>query len=286
MTAWRSLLFVPASDDKRLASVHTRGADAVIVDLEDGVAPDAKAAARAALPAIVADLAGKGCEVLVRINGPWRMALADLEVAVRADVRALLIPKVESAARLASISEIIGELEAVRDLEVGALGLVALIETPAALAALAEIAAVPRVVGLALGSEDFSLTLGVPPSRDSLDLPCKMVALAAAGRGLAALALPGTIAEFRDLAAYEASVTSARAVGATGAVCIHPAQVAVLNTGFSPTEAEHAWARAVLGAWDAPERGGRGVVSLAGAMIDLPVVERARRLLAAAALGD
>lgn len=285
MTAWRSLLFVPASDEKRLAAVHTRGADAVILDLEDGVAPEAKAAARAALPAHIADLAAKDCEVLVRINGPWRLALADLEAAVRADVRALLVPKVESAARLAAISEIIGELEAERDLDVGALGLVALIETPAALSALAEIAAVPRVVGLALGSEDFSLTLGVPPSRESLDLPCKMVALAAAGRGLAALALPGTIAEFRDLAAYEASVKAARAVGATGAVCIHPAQVPVLNTGFSPTEAEHAWARAVLAAWDAPERGGRGVVAMAGAMIDLPVVERARRLLAAAALG-
>jgi len=285
MTAWRSLLFVPANDARRLATIHTRGADAVILDLEDGVAPEAKAAAREGLAAAIADLAAKGCEVMVRINHPWRLALADLEVAVRADVRALLIPKVETAGRLSAISEIVGELEAERDLDPGALGLIALIETPAALDAMSGIAAVPRAVGLALGSEDFSLALGVPPSLDSLHLPCKMVALAAAGRGLAALALPGTIAEFRDLDAYAASVRAARAVGATGALCIHPAQAPILNAGFSPSDADQAWARAVLAAWDSPERNGRGVVAMEGSMIDLPVVERARRLLAAARSG-
>lgn len=281
--AWRSLLFIPANDEGRIAKAHTRGADAVILDLEDGVSASEKSSARALLAAGVAQLAGEGQDVVVRINGPWRLAVADLEAAVIPGVSALIVPKVEDAARLAVLSEMIGELEAERGLPVGKLGVIALIESPAALPKLAEIAAAPRLAALAFGPEDFSVAAGVKPLPANLDLPCRMVALAAAGQGIAALGAPVSLSEFRDLVVYGAGAAAAKAMGMGGSLCIHPAQVAVLNETWTVPAAEADAARRIVEAWDAaPE--GAGVLAFEGKMIDLPVVLQARRTLERAAL--
>lgn len=279
-TAWRSLLFSPATDEARLAKAHTRGADALILDLEDALPADAKVAGRAAAQVWIERLAGLGQDVVVRINTPWLMAVADLDAVVRPGLKALLVPKAEDAGQLSVIAAMVGELEAERGLPAGGIGLLALIETPAAFSRLAEIAAVERVVGLALGPEDLSLSLGAPPSPLTLDLPCRLIALAAANRGLMALGAPISIAEFRDLEAYRGAVETARGMGLSGNLCVHPHQVEVVNAVFAPQAAEVADARAVLAAWQAGE--GKGVVALEGRMIDLPVVERARRVLARA----
>src|SRR5262249_35010352 len=158
------------------------GADAILLDLEDAVAPEAKAGARAGLPALVAELAGKGLDVLVRVNGPLQMASEDLRAAVSEHVRAIVVPKVEDASYLETLGRMVAGLEADRSLveRHGRLGLVAMVESPAALPKLPAITAVERVVALALGSEDFSVSLGVPPTPASLTLPCQMIALAAA----------------------------------------------------------------------------------------------------------
>jgi len=119
-----------------------------------------------------------------------------------------------------------------------------------------------------------------PAGHEALDLPCKLVALAAASRGLAALGAPASISEFRDLDGYREAIRRARAIGLSGALCIHPAQVAIANEGFAPSAAEIAQARDIVEAWE--KGGGRGVVAANGRMIDAPVVARARRVLAGA----
>lgn len=277
--SWRSLLFAPADHETRCAKAGTVGADAVILDLEDGVAATAKAVARTRIGHSARDLAAQGNTVMVRINAGWRLAAADLDAAIGTDVRAIMVPKVETSARLDVLGEMIGELEAERGLAAGHTGLVALIESPAGLARLPDIARHPRMVALALGTEDFSLALGVPPTPVALDLPSRQIALAAAARGIAACAVPISIAAFQDSQAYAEAAAAAAGYGVTGALCIHPNQVAVANDCFAPSAAALAEAEQVMALWAQAQAAGQSVVAHAGRMIDLPVAERARRLL-------
>jgi len=281
MRNWRSLLFIPAQDDRRLEKAHTRGADALVLDLEDAAPAHAKADARASVAAAAQRLKGLGQHVVVRINAAWRLAFADIEAAVQRDVDAIIVPKAEDPARLSLLSDLIGEWEAARRLPMGRIGVIALVETPLGLSALTDLARHPRTIGLALGPEDLSAALGAPPSAASLDLPCRMVALAAATRRLQALGLPASIADFQDLDAYAEAARVAKSFGMTGSLCIHPRQLEVLNQVFSPGAAEVEQARQILEAWN--DHGGEGVASLDGRMIDRPVALRAERILQAIA---
>lgn len=274
--SWRSLMFVPADDAARLAKAGTRGADALILDLEDAVPPSRKALARVNLFHAIPELSRQGANLVIRINAGWREALADLDAAVRPGVAAIMVPKVENAARLIAIGELIAELAAGNGVSATP-GILALVESPAGVANLKAIAAAPGVIGIALGSEDFSLALGAPPVPASLDLPCRLVALAAAQFGLMALGLPISIATIEDIGAWEGGVAAARAVGMTGALCIHPKQVGPANMCFAPSEAEVMAARRLLEAWEA--RDGAGVISFEGKMVDRPLVLAAQRTI-------
>ncbi|MDB5576301.1 MAG: CoA ester lyase [Bradyrhizobium sp.] len=276
---WRSLLFVAADDHKRVTGIAERGADAVILDLEDAVPLGRKASARATLPDTALAVAATATHVVVRINTSWRDAVSDLDMAVCDGVAAIMVPKVEDAARLAVIAEMVAELTIARELP-RAPGIIALVESPAGLAELDRIAATPGLIGLALGSEDFSLSLGVPPTPEALDLPCRMVALAAARHCLMALGVPVSIATFDDDVAWRDAVARGKAIGLTGALCIHPRQVGPANNGFSPSVAEIEIARRALAAWN--EAGARGVIRFEGRMVDEPVAQAARRTLATA----
>jgi citrate lyase subunit beta/citryl-CoA lyase len=277
MRGWRSLLFAAADDTRRLAGIAERGADAVILDLEDAVPADRKPAAREGLRSAIDALAQKDQRVVVRINAGWRDAFADLDVAVRSGLCAVMVPKVEDAARLKAIAELVAEFAVEAGLEEPP-ALIALIESAAALPHLSDISAISELIGLALGSEDFSLSLGVPPSPAVLDLPCRQIALAAAPRGLMALGLPLSIATISDEIGWSSAVEQARAIGMTGALCIHPRQVGPANRGFAPSEQERLRAGRIVEAWDAA--GGSGVILVDGRMVDRPVVLGARRILA------
>lgn len=122
MTAWRSLLFVPADDDRRLVRAHERGADAIILDLEDGVADEAKPRARTTIADTIARIDALGPEMIVRINMKWRDAFLDLEAAAHPGLRAVMVPKVKDAARLAAIAHMIAALERERGLSLGGIG--------------------------------------------------------------------------------------------------------------------------------------------------------------------
>jgi len=276
---WRSLLFVPANDANRLAKAHSRGADAVIIDLEDAVAATDKPLARSVVPAAAAGLYEQGAEVVVRINAGWRDAVADLDAAVRPGISAIMIPKVETPERIAVLAEILAEFEKERQLLPGRIGLIALIESPAAMAVLHAIAALKPIIGLALGTEDFALELGVPPAPACLDLPTRQIALAAAPRKLMALAAPISIAAYRDTDAYRKALLASRAVGGTGAICIHPDQVGIANECFVVGDEELSDAHAILAAWAIAEGEGRSVTSLNGRMIDRPIVQRAQQII-------
>ncbi len=274
---WRSILFVPADKPRFIEKAHLRGADAIQLDLEDAVAPGAKPAARAGLPAAIALLESRGVPVVVRINRAWRDAMSDLDAAVRAGVRAITLPKVEDAGRVRALDEAIGEFEAERGLPAGAIGLLLLIESPAALPMLAELAgSSPRVIAMTLGPEDYSLAAGCTTDPVALLGPNLAVAQACAAQGLLPLGFVGSIGAFDDLDAFRRTIEQARQIGFRGAAVIHPAQVPILNQAFGPSDDELAWAARVV---DAAAAAGAGAFRLDGRMIDRPIVLRAQRWL-------
>lgn len=277
---WRSMLFVPATAERFVSKAHTRGADAIIIDLEDAVALSEKPRARGLVAEVARSVGQAGADVVVRINRPLRMAIPDLEAAICAEVTAIMAPKAEGAEHIALLAEVVAELEAERGLTEGHTRFFPLIETVAGLCAAHEIAAASRVVAISLGGEDFADAMGMPEVHADAMLPyLRQVQVAARGAGALAMGYPGSIANFSDLDAYTADIARARGMGMDGGTCIHPAQVPVLNAGFAPTEAERAAATRIVEAYDAALARGDGAVELDGKMIDVPVANRARRIL-------
>jgi citrate lyase subunit beta/citryl-CoA lyase len=278
--AWRSLLFMPAHAERFVASAHRRGADAVILDLEDAVASSAKAEARAAVVPNARRLAEQGLTVLVRVNADEALLRADLSATAAARVACVLVPKVESAAMVTIIAAELARLEG----EAGAgapTSIMPLIETPeGVLEARAIAASSERVVALGFGPEDFAAAVGLPPDPVGLAMPAQLVALAAHARKLAAIGLPGSIAAIEDLGEFAKLVDLARKLGFTGSVCIHPAQVPVLNAGFAPSAEEIAAAEAIRTGYQAALAKGEGAVAVGGRMVDQPVYARALATLA------
>ncbi|RYY92193.1 MAG: CoA ester lyase [Alphaproteobacteria bacterium] len=278
---WRSMLFVPAAAPQRWSKAHTRGADAIIVDLEDSTQPEAKAAARAQAREAVQTLHANGAIVTVRVNNDPEHIEADLEAAVVGGLTAIVMPKVEAVSELEGLSAQLDALEYENGLDRYTIGVMAVIESPRALERITSIADAPRLIGISLGSEDFSLSLGRPPAPLSLGLAAQTIAYAASARGIMGIGMATGIANFTDLDAFAAEARRSHAMGLTGAMCIHPNQIAVLNECFGVSDEAVAEARAILAAWETRVD---GVVSHNGRMIDQPVVERARRLLTSAGL--
>ena len=278
---WRSMLFVPATAERFVAKAHTRGADAIIIDLEDSIAPGQKEAARALIPEVLAQVGQSGADVLVRINRPLRLAIRDIEAAVLPGVAALMVPKAENAAHIRLLSEVISELEQERGIPDGQTRLVTLIETPEGLRNASDIAKCPRMAGITLGGEDFADALGMAEAdTEELIQYLRMVQLSAREAGILALGYPGSIANFSDLDGYRADIDRARRMGMDGGACIHPAQVPILNAGFSPTPEAISQAERLVDAYDRALAAGEGAIELDGKMIDVPIANRARRILA------
>ena len=277
---WRSLLYVPAHNDHFVAKAHTRGADAIQLDLEDSVPPDRKDEARQKARESAPDVARSGADIVVRINRSWRLALHDLEAVVSRHVHALALPKVDSPGHVALVDEVLSELESERGLSPGSTQLIAMIETAGGFLQAEQIAASsPRLAALTLGSEDFALSIGVKPDPDVMAYPKQHVAIAARAAGLAPIGLVGTLASYDDLDAFRDVARRSRRLGCEGASAIHPAQVPILNEEFSPTADEVEEAEQVLRAYENALSHGEGATTLNGNMIDNPVVERAQRLL-------
>lgn len=244
-------LFVPGDRPDRFAKAVASGADAVIIDLEDAVAPEDKDSAR---EHVEAWLAGGG-RALVRINAPgtpWFEADAALVTARGVPV---VVPKAETPGVLAGFREV-----------------VALVETALGVERAGELAAVPSVTRLAFGSVDLAAELGVAPEdREPFAYARSRLVVASAAAGIAP-PVDGVTTDLRDDSRLAADVRYARRMGFGGKLCVHPRQVAPVRAGFAPTEAEREWARRVLTA-------GASASVVDGRMVDRPVLERARRIL-------
>ncbi|RWQ32468.1 CoA ester lyase [Mesorhizobium sp.] len=278
---WRSLLFVPSHVPRFVEAAHERGADGIILDLEDSVPQDQKGESRRQLSASVAKVGRMGAYVLVRVNRGLRALAADLDAAVMAGVDALVLPKTDSAAWVTEIADAVSELERERNLALGRIRFLAQIETPAALQSLSAIASAhPRMVAMALGPEDFSASVGGAPEFDLLLTPNLSVLFAARAAGLLPLGFIGSIGEFSDNEKLREAATHARRLGFAGALAIHPTQVAIFNEAFSPSAQELEWAHRVVAAQTDSSARGRGAFALDGKMVDAPVIRRAREIIA------
>lgn len=279
----RSSLTVPLSNERFIAKAHLRGADTIMLDLEDGVAPNAKAAARERLAAAVKMVRRGGARIKVRLNRPMDLLVRDIEAAVIDGVDELGIAKVDSAAHVRLVSEFVGQLEAARGLPLGAIGLSAAIETPQALLNVNEIArADPRLLSIGLGSLDFAAACGFEANLDTLHMPKQMVLFAAKAAGIHSGGYIGSIADYTDLVGFREIIRHSKKLGFHGGGAIHPAQVQILNEEFAPSTREVDDARALVEAAEQAFADGRGAFAWKGKMVDKPVVDAARETLALA----
>jgi citrate lyase subunit beta/citryl-CoA lyase len=264
----RSFLFAPGDDERKLARALECGADAVIADLEDAVLPAAKAAARELVRGLIGATTPTECLRLVRVNGSGTQWLADdLSAVAGVALDGVVLPKASP--------------EAVALVARAGLPVVAIAETANGLRNAFEIASAEPVERLVLGAVDLGLELGLEPRSDGQEL---LFARSSLVVDSAAAQLSGPVdrvwVDIRDEKGLAADCAYARSLGLRGKACIHPAQVPVVNEAFAPSTSELARARAIVAAFDEAAASGRGTVALDGEMIDLPVVERARQLLA------
>jgi citrate lyase subunit beta / citryl-CoA lyase len=280
LPVWRSLMFVPVTAEKFVRTGADRGADAIILDLEDAVAPSQKEHARTLIAGAIPQVSRKGADVVVRVNRPWRMLVRDLEASVIPGVSALMLTKVDSPEHVQAVAEIVAELEVERQLPPGRLKFIALVETANGFFRIEQIAkSHPRVVGLSLGSEDFAADVGMQSEPEGLFYPKQQTIFAARAAGIMPMGFIGSIADFRDQEAFRAIVRRSRRLGFICASAVHPLQVSVLNEEFSPDPGEVERAERMIAAYDDAYAAGLGAVQFEGAMIDVPVVERARSVV-------
>ncbi len=273
----RSLLFVPGDRPERFAKGAASGADALILDLEDSVAPEAKPDARRAVADCLAQ--DRSLPLLVRIN-PLASAHVEADLAAVLPVRpdALVLPKAEGSTAIEALAARMGE-SAVPILPIAT-------ETPAAIFALGSYAAVAdRLLGLTWGAEDLPAALGASTARDESGAYTPPYELARsltlfAAHAAAVPAIETVFPAIADLDGLSAYAARGRRDGFSGMMAIHPAQIPGINAGFTPSEQEVAQAQAVVAAFAA--RPGAGVVRLEGRMIDAPHLKQARRILAMA----
>jgi citrate lyase subunit beta/citryl-CoA lyase len=263
----RSLLFVPGNRPERFGKAVAAHADIVILDLEDAVAAEDKAAARAH----ASEWFAAGNPGMVRINAAdTRWHAEDLEL-IREHRVPVMVAKAESSEQLQRVTA-----------AAPGVPVVPLIETAAAVLAVMSLGAVPGVVRMAFGSIDLANQIGVDPDdREALLLHRSMLVLGSAAAGLPA-PIDGVTTTFTDTAAVANDFAYAKRLGMGAKLCIHPAQIAAVHAAAAPSDTEVTWARKIVESVGASDGSAGSAAAVDGQMIDVPVVERARRILAAA----
>ena len=232
------------------------------------------------IAAAIPKVSRKGADVVVRVNRPWRMLIADLEAAVIPGVTALALPKIESAEHVQMIAEIVDELELERGLPNGTVRFIAMVETASGFFRTEAIArSHSRVVAITIGAEDIALSVGMLPEAEGLFYPKQHSIFAARAAGILPLGFIGTVADYKDTEAFRATIQRSRKLGFAGAACIHPLQVPILNEEYGYTAEEVRRAQAMVDAYDAALAAGKGAIEFEGKMIDIPVVARAQEVL-------
>jgi citrate lyase subunit beta / citryl-CoA lyase len=277
---FRSLLYMPASSERFVAKAHERGADAIILDLEDSVASSEKERARSALAEAVPSVSRNGAKAFVRINAEPELMFADAEAACRAGALGIFVPKTRRAADLVRLDEHLDKIER------GMLNprktlLVPMIEDAAAVLDARILAtATSRTLGLITGGEDLATAMGAEPTPEMLRFPKLLVHLAAKAVSVLSFGLLRSVADYRDIEGIKRAAQEARDFGFDGASCVHPSVVAILNETFAASAEEIDRATRLIAAYDQSVAAGQGACVFEGKMIDAPVVARARALLA------
>jgi citrate lyase subunit beta/citryl-CoA lyase len=275
----RSILFVPADQPELAEKAARSSADAICFDLEDAVTPSGKQKAREMLGKASAVLVAAGKPFFVRVNSELELTGADF-AALPEQCNMVVLPKATGLNHIALLGDALDRIAAAGGPDAG---LIAMIETVGGLADVTSQAghakAHHRLRALFLGPEDLAAGIGCSPNGALILTAFHNLAVAAGALGVELLGFPGSLAEFRDLDKVRHRAEQGRTAGATGAFCIHPAQIDVLNSVFSPDEAEVVWARAVIAAFEKARDEGSGVASHEGRMIDLPIYLRAERIM-------
>lgn len=283
MKIWRSIMFVPAVSDRFVESALRQQADVLQIDLEDSVAPEQKELARERLPAIADRFAQAGFDVTVRVNRPWRLLVRDLEAAVRASVSAVALPKVPDASHVRAVAEVLTDCEAQAGLPASHTRIIAMVEDAAGLTNMNAIAAAhPRMYGLIVGTEDLAVSLRMAVEEDGLYVHNVMAVAACRAAGIEPIGFIGSVADFADEQQFRARIRRARKLGFSGAFCIHPKQVPICNEEFAPQPDEIEHARGLIEEFERQLIQGRAAFTYRGRMVDLPIVDQARQLIARA----
>lgn len=263
---WQALLFVPANSEKLLQSAIKHKPDAVILDLEDGVATDKKAEARELLARQQAALAKAKIDCVLRINSDAALARLDIASAELNALAAIMVPKCTGRIALDRVTSFMGAR---------AVPLIALVESPAALPQLTAIAATSGVCALMFGPEDYAAEFGLPSDEAELDIAAALLAAAAVAAKRLAIGIPGSLANFTDIKGFTEKVKRARRLGFRAAAAIHPAQLPAIRAGFKPSAAEIERAKKIVSA----SGKSTGAIKVDGAMVDAPIIEQAKRVL-------
>ena len=288
MRIMRSWMFVPGHQRRMIDKAYELKLDVAIFDLEDGVPPAEKNTARAMMPETLDRPSGPfrdqgGMLRFVRIHPVGTKEIeVDLPAVIRPGLDGLTLTKVNCPEDVTRVSAILDAREAQMGLERGSVRLLATIESARGLIQAPAIAAAsPRLVGLMFGAEDFAMDLGLFNVRqgEASDFLYARSALVVAAASEGLQAIDRVYVDIRNPAGLEQDTRLARDLGFTGKALIHPAQIDVVEKVFRPTDAEFEYARRVVDAFEAAEADGAGAVAVDGQMVDLPVVERARRVL-------
>ena len=275
----RSWMFVPGSRQRYLDKLYEPGLqpDAVFFDLEDGVVPEAKAAARQNVAAVLRQ-ARPGPLRAVRVNAVTTDWFAqDMEALVGPGLEAVCIPKVESAAELRPVLELLDRAD-----PGGSVGMIAAIESATGLLRAPEIAAAgARVTGIMFGAEDYALDVGLGARREkeAAELIYARSAIVVAATAARVISIDGVFPDLDDPTGLLDDIMQSRRLGFSAKSTFNPRQVQAINERFSPTAAELEYARRVVDAFDAANRRGDAAVAVGGQLVDLPIVRRAQALL-------
>lgn len=277
----RSVLYMPGSNARALEKARSIPADALILDLEDAVAPDAKAEARAQVCDAVKQGGYGKREIIIRVNGlTTEWGGADIEAAVAAGPDAILVPKISSAEDVRAASALLDQAGAGADLQ-----LWAMMETPLAMLQAQSIAAAAsetRMTVWVMGTNDIAKELRCAHTPDRLPMLTSLGLCMLAARAYGITPLDGVYNDIKNESGFVAICEQGRDLGFDGKTLIHPSQVGPCNTIFSPDEAEVAFSRKVIEAFKQPENSGKGVIKVDGKMVELLHAEIAERVVSIA----
>jgi citrate lyase subunit beta-like protein len=280
MHSRRALLYMPGDDRHKIEKSLTLGVDCICMDMEDGVSSGRKAQARAAIAKALQQLDFGGSEKLARINAVGSgLEKEDIHAVLPHHPDGIVIPKLEELSQIQWASELMEAAELGHGWPVNSLRLLVDVETPKGILNLKDFAGHPRLDALIFGGEDFAAALGATRTREATELLYGRLTTVTAAAAFGLQAIDIVAVDFRDLDALRAEAEYGARLGFTGKQIIHPAQVAPVQTAFTPSAEAITEARRIVDGFETSQKQGKGAFALDGRMIDMPLVKNARKVL-------